>query len=167
MRKFVLLGILAIVVIYAWKITRPTSIPLLVGEARALDRSGDRVALQTNGAPITLLHFWGTWCGPCREELPSFVEFARKQQTRGARLVAVARDPGYQEVDDFFQKSGLHFETLVDPSGATLDKWGVDAIPTTIVLDRNGDELARYVGSREWNSLDQQREIARVTNGAL
>lgn len=122
-------------------------------------RDGSNVTIGPEAGKVTLVHFWATWCGPCRYELPSFVEFAKANEGERLRWVAVANDPGFDVVDEHLKQDGISMETLLDPRGSTMNAWQVRAIPTTIVLDGSGRELARYVGARDWKDPAQQSEV--------
>ncbi|MCM2315346.1 MAG: TlpA family protein disulfide reductase [Thermoanaerobaculia bacterium] len=128
----------------------------------ATQRDGSKVAVGPEAGKVTLLHFWAVWCGPCRMELPAFVEFAKANESDKLRWVAVANDPSFDVVDEHLRKEGIAMESLLDPQGATMNSWKVDAIPTTIVLDGEGRELARYVGAHNWNDRGQQDEILKL-----
>lgn len=129
------------------------------GTTSATGRDGKAVAVGPEAGKITLLHFWATWCGPCKYELPSFVEFAKASEGPKLRWVAVANDPDFGVVDEHLRGAGIAMDTLLDPHGAALRGWQVQAIPTTIVLDGNGKELARYVGMHDWNDPKQREEV--------
>ncbi|MGK2856738.1 MAG: TlpA family protein disulfide reductase [Thermoanaerobaculia bacterium] len=122
-------------------------------------RDGTSGAVGPEAGKVTLVHFWAVWCGPCRAELPTFVEFARANAGERLRWVAVANDPSFKVVDEHLRKSGIEMDTLLDPRGATLNSWNVRAIPTTIVLDGSGNELARYVGARDWNDPEHRKSV--------
>jgi thiol-disulfide isomerase/thioredoxin len=129
------------------------------GTGSARSRDGKEVVITPEAGKVTLVHFWATWCGPCRYELPSFVEFARANEGDKLRWIAVANDPDFGVVDEHLRDAGISMETLLDPQGSTLRGWKVQAIPTTIVLDGSGNELARYVGMHDWNDPKQREEV--------
>lgn len=128
----------------------------------ATQRDGSKVAVGHEAGKVTLLHFWAVWCGPCRMELPAFVEFAKANESEKLRWVAVANDPSFEVVDEHLRREGIAMESLLDSTGATMNSWQVNAIPTTIVLDGSGKELARYVGAQNWNDRGKQDEILNL-----
>ena len=129
------------------------------GNSSAVGRDGNEVAVGPEAGKITLVHFWGTWCGPCKYELPSFVEFAKASEGPKLRWIAIANDPDFGAVDEHLRGAGIEMDTLLDPHGATMRGWQVQAIPTTIVLDGSGNELARYVGMHDWNDPKQREAV--------
>jgi len=129
------------------------------GTGVALTRDGSRVTIAPEAGKVTLVHFWATWCGPCRYELPSFVEFAKANEGPRMHWIAIANDPTFEEVDEHLRGAGIRMDTLLDPQGATLRKWQVEAIPTTIVFDSGGNEVVRYVGAHNWNDPRQRDAV--------
>ncbi|HXH92312.1 MAG TPA: TlpA disulfide reductase family protein [Thermoanaerobaculia bacterium] len=88
---------------------------------RPRDRHGNPVDVDLRGAPVTLLHFWAAWCGPCREELPRFMAFAA---THHLRVVAVSHDRDFTSADRFLRQQGIPLErywtiTAASPPGTT------------------------------------------------
>jgi thiol-disulfide isomerase/thioredoxin len=131
------------------------------GTGVALRRDGTRVTIAPEAGKVTLVHFWATWCGPCVYELPAFAEFAKANEGPKLHWVAVANDPTFEEVDAHLRSSGVAMETFLDPQGAVIRKWQVEAIPTTIVFDSAGSEVARFVGARNWNDPQQREAVLK------
>ncbi len=129
------------------------------GAAKLQGRDGSEVTVGPEAGKVTLVHFWATWCGPCRMELPGFVEFAKANEGDKLRWVAIANDPTFAIVDEHLSAGGIKMETLLDPHGSALRTWQINSIPTTIVLDGSGNELARYIGARDWSNPKQRDEI--------
>jgi thiol-disulfide isomerase/thioredoxin len=129
------------------------------GVGVALGRNGANVTIAPEAGKVTLVHFWATWCGPCRYELPSFVEFAKANEGPKLHWIAVANDPTFEEVDAHLRGAGIAMDTLLDPNGAVMQKWQVDSIPTTIVFDGKGNEVARYVGMHDWSDPKQRDAV--------
>ena len=103
-----------------------------------------------------LLHFWATWCPPCREELPGLLRFARSQP--GLRVVAVTVDDDWAVVARFFD-GDVPSEVVRDPSGALVKQYGVGGLPDTYLLDRNGAARLRFAGARNWRSATARRAL--------
>ncbi|MFA6957815.1 MAG: TlpA disulfide reductase family protein [Thermoanaerobaculia bacterium] len=129
------------------------------GTGVALRRDGSRVTIAPESGKVTLVHFWATWCGPCVYELPSFVKFAKANEGPRLHWVAVANDPTFEEVDAHLRSSGIAMDTFLDPQGAVLRKYQIESIPTTIVFDTKGNEVARYVGMHDWEDPKQREAV--------
>jgi thiol-disulfide isomerase/thioredoxin len=125
---------------------------------RPRNRYGLAVDPNLRGAPVTLLHFWAAWCGPCREELPRFVAFAAEHHMR---VVAVSMDRDYPSAERFLREQGIAIETLVDDHGRFAAANHVRVIPTTIAYDANGKLIDRFDQSVDWTDPAVARRVIR------
>jgi peroxiredoxin len=115
--------------------------------------SGRRVELKQFKGKVIFLTFWATWCGPCKEELPSIE--ALHQQFKGKDLAVLTVSVDYEgavPVEKYIAKQGYTFYVLIDPKGSVLDLYGVEQIPTTILIDKKGRIIGRAIGPRDWKS---------------
>jgi peroxiredoxin len=115
--------------------------------------SGRKVELKNFQGKIVFLTFWATWCGPCKQELPS-VE-ALHQRFRGKDLVVltVAVDlEGAVPVEKFVAKNGYTFYVLIDSKSRVLDLYRVEKIPMTFLIDKKGRFFGKAIGPRDWKS---------------
>ena len=116
----------------------------------------------------TLLHFWATWCGPCVLELPSIDRLARDMAPKQVTVFAMSEDAGGAPAVKEFMAThpGLDdIKILFDPSQAMGKQQKVDSIPTTIVIGPNGKEVARYVGSHDWDDPAMRAELEKALAG--
>jgi len=125
---------------------------------RPRNRYGLGVDVDLRGAPVTLLHFWAAWCGPCREELPQFVAFAAEHHMR---IVAVSQDRDYASAERFLRERGITLETLIDDRGRFAAANHVRVIPTTIAYDTNGQVIDRFDQSVDWSDPAIARRVIR------
>lgn len=104
------------------------------------------------GRPV-VLNFWATWCPPCVEELPSLEGLHRALGAEGLAVVAVSVDDEPQELRRFVARQRLTLDVLRDPgTHAVARRYGVEAFPTTFVLDADGVVRGVYVGPAEWDT---------------
>lgn len=139
---------------------------LAVGEMEKLavheaPREGPEAAVQTpDGAPAALpegrpavVNFWATWCAPCREEMPSL---ARLHEALGEEVAVVLVATGRNDPEAaaaFLEEVGAEaLLDLRDPEGLLGREAAVRGLPTTLVLDAEGREVARLQGIAEWDS---------------
>lgn len=96
---------------------------------------------------VVLLDFWATWCGPCRQEIPGFVELQKKYGKEGLAVVGVSLDDqGPKVVKPFMKKYEINYPIVMD-NGKTAELFGgVEAIPTTFLIDRKGEITHKHVG---------------------
>lgn len=104
------------------------------------------------GRPV-VLNFWATWCAPCVEELPSLEGLHRALGPEGLAVVAVSVDDEPQELRRFVARHRLTLDVLRDPGAhAVARRYGVEAFPTTFVIDADGVVRGVYVGPAEWDT---------------
>jgi cytochrome c biogenesis protein CcmG/thiol:disulfide interchange protein DsbE len=96
---------------------------------------------------VVLLDFWATWCGPCKIEIPWFVEMQRKNKDRGFEVLGVAMDDeGWEVVKPFASQMGINYRLVMGNDQTAQAYGGVDALPTTFLIDRTGKIAATHVG---------------------
>ena len=123
------------------------------------DLDGDWVTLNELKGKVVLLNFWGTWCGPCRREIPAFINLTEKYKKDGLEVVGVTLTSGSpSNIRSFADKWGINYTLLTDIEGnetqtvtalysqATGQR--ITGIPTTFIIDREGFIRQRYVGPR-------------------
>jgi len=116
----------------------------------ALD--GKKVSLSSYRGKLVLLHFWATWCVPCRHEMPLLHEL-EKALLKGLRVVCINVERNHSDkVKAFVGEVTPHFHTLLDPSGEVRNHYAVRGLPTSYLIDRKGNIVGRFIGERDWLS---------------
>lgn len=111
------------------------------------------VRLADTRGQVVLLSFWATWCPACRAELPTIQRLHARLKDRGFTVVAVSVDAGDAAgVASFAAAQALAFPVALDPRMTVAARYGVRALPSTFLLDRQGRIRARAVGPREWDT---------------
>ena len=149
----------------------------LAGPAPASPAGTDESApmLSEHRGDVMLLHFWATWCEPCAEELVSLSSFYegpyRELSKRGLVLVTVSNDVRSKDLDTFLAARQLPFPVIVDSLSELNEKLGLAGIPGTVVIDRNGRVVERFVGAQDWQSPEflsrLEGFLARWSDGAV
>ena len=116
------------------------------------DLKGNKIKLSDLRGKVVMLNFWGTWCGPCRKEIPDFVKLMDKYQKDGLEILGVTLTSGSPD------KWGINYTLLTDIKGNETQSvtavYGkatnepIRGIPTTFIIDRKGMIQKRYVGPR-------------------
>ncbi len=119
------------------------------------DESGQMQALDAKGATLTVVHLWATWCIPCIAELPRVDEAAKAYEKRGVRMLAIALDGNdTAKVTTFYNKHGITaLKPYLDPKMQVFRAFGVNGLPSTIFIDKNGNQIARADGSLAWDAM--------------
>ncbi|MEE8553253.1 MAG: TlpA disulfide reductase family protein, partial [Desulfobacterales bacterium] len=121
-------------------------------EISLLDIHDKRVTLADFKGKIVFLNFWTTWCPECRIEMPLMEKLHKRFKDKDFAMVAVnLREPATQ-VKKFFDKHKLTFTALLDSKGKIGSRFGIRAVPTTFILDKEGGIIGKVFGSREWTS---------------
>jgi thiol-disulfide isomerase/thioredoxin len=114
------------------------------------DGNGGMASLSGNRGKLVLLNFWATWCGPCREEMPSIEQLSRSFGSQGFTVLAVNQRESAAQVMGFMQTHGLNFRTPLDTDGRVAASYRVFGIPATYLIDTNGQAIGMKSGSRDW-----------------
>ncbi|HEY5814103.1 MAG TPA: TlpA disulfide reductase family protein [Terrimicrobiaceae bacterium] len=113
-------------------------------ELKNLD--GEVVRSSAFQGKVVILDFWATWCPPCKAEIPGFVQLQKDYGQRGLVIVGVSLDEkGPAIVKEFAAKFGINY-TLLMGNLELFREYGGSAIPTTIVINRQGNIVAKHVG---------------------
>lgn len=113
----------------------------------ALD--GGSFDLAATRGETVVLNFFATWCGPCRAEMPDLDRFAAAGPARGIRVVAIDVMEPRADVERFARAMGLSMRILLDENGAASGGYGVEAYPTTVLIDPRGIVRSVHVGMIE------------------
>jgi peroxiredoxin len=119
------------------------------------DLYGKKVGLKDFKGKVIFLNFWATWCGPCKEEMPSFEFLYQQFKEKDFVFLAISVDyGGIEPVKEFIKKHRYTFPVLLDPKCETLESFGVKGIPMTFIIDRKGRMIGKAVGPRNWKTKE-------------
>lgn len=142
--------------------------PIAVGEpvpefaVRTLAGDSARIA---SGQPVTLLHVWATWCGPCEKEFPEIEALQREYAPRGLRILAVSVDEGGDvPVRAFVAAKGATFEIGRDPEGSVRRLYQGIGVPETYLISEEGKLLVRQFGAIPAGAAAMRAAIEKALN---
>ncbi|NQT46544.1 MAG: TlpA family protein disulfide reductase [Candidatus Omnitrophica bacterium] len=114
------------------------------------DLSNNDVSLKDFEGKVIMLNFFATWCPPCRHEIPDFVELYNEYKDEGFVIIGVAQDrEGLSAVKPFAQKYNITYPVLIEDGSANKLYGPIRAIPTTLIIDREGNIANKFIGSKE------------------
>lgn len=137
----------------------PRPAPPLVSQ----DDQGRPFSLAGLKGKVVLLDFWASWCGPCRKSLPFADGLQAKYGAQGLQVVGVALDEDTSAVSEFLQRTPVHFTIVPDTTGQSAQTFGVVAMPTAFLLDREGRIVARFEGGGHLE--DEAAAVAALLQG--
>ncbi|MEL7311944.1 MAG: TlpA disulfide reductase family protein [Pseudomonadota bacterium] len=126
--------------------------------------AGEQVSLSDLRGDVVMINFWATWCGPCREEMPLLDELHSRYNRVGFSLLGVNIDDDPRRAEEMIESLGVSFPVVFDSTKRVSQQYEVNAMPVTILLDREG--VVRYVHhgykpGYEDKYLQQIRELLR------
>jgi peroxiredoxin len=130
-----------------------------------LDTEQD-VSLASYRGRVVLVNFWATWCKPCEEEMPAMERLYRKLRPLGFELLAISVGEKASTVKPFRDRLGVSFPILLDGDKSVSIEWQTFAFPESLLVDRDGTVLERYVGPRDWDASAYVARVRRLLEGA-
>lgn len=119
------------------------------------DLNGKKVYLKNFKGKVVFVNFWATWCGPCKEEMPSMESLYKQFKEREFVVLAVSVDyAGAKPVKEFMEKHQYTFPVLLDPKLNVLDLYEAKEIPVTFIIDKKGRMVGKAIGPRNWKSSE-------------
>lgn len=111
------------------------------------DADGKTVKLSDYKGKVVLLNFWATWCGPCKIEIPWFVEFEQNYRDQGFAVLGVAMDEdGWSAVKPYVTDHKVNYRVVIGDDMTAQKFGGVDSLPTSFVIDKEGRIASTHIG---------------------
>ena len=138
------------------------------GEASIAGKTAEDFSFELAGKPsrlsnlkgkVVVLNFWGSWCGPCVEELPSLERLQRRIASRNGMVLGVAADEDPAAFQKFLREQSVTFATYRDPAtkenrSPIAVSYGTSMVPETYIIDRHGKIARKFIGLQQWDSPD-------------
>jgi peroxiredoxin len=118
--------------------------------------TGRNVRLSELRGQVVLINFWASWCSPCRQELPLLNKIYAQYHSAGFMLLAVNVDDNRKDAESMLKRLALRYPTLFDSNKSVAKLYGVDTMPATLVIDRDG--RVRYVHRGYYEGYERKYE---------
>lgn len=116
---------------------------------------------QYKGKPV-LIDFWASWCEPCQESFPWMNEI--KAQYPDLEIIAINLDEEKSVAENFLKTNTADFKVMFDPDGVLAEKYQVDGMPSSYLVDRDGNIVKHHVGFFSEKKTDYENDIKKVLN---
>ena len=123
------------------------------------------LSLETLRGRVVLVNFWATWCEPCEREMPAMERLYGALPRDGFELVAVAIDDEESAVQTFQDEYRLSFPIVLDLDQSVYQTYQTMGVPESLLIDRDGRIVERYVGPREWDAPEYVERIRQLIQG--
>jgi len=144
---FLLLLVFALLANGSFKEIRGQDSSTLAPDFALSDLEGNTVWLSNFKGKVIILDFWATWCSPCLQEIPHFVELYEKYQDDGFQMIGIAISSGSSKnVKKFATEHEINYLILMGNRQVTRKYGGIYGIPTTFLIDRQGRIVKKYIG---------------------
>jgi len=123
---------------------------------------GKNLRLEDFRGEVVMLNFWASWCGPCRQEMPLMEELYKKYQKLGFTILAVNVDEDSSDADGFLSAVPVSFPVLYDNQSKVSEQYEVDAMPTTVMIDRDGNKRFLHRGYKEGYEIEYAKQVKQL-----
>lgn len=125
-------------------------------------RSGKNIKLSELRGDVVMLNFWASWCGPCRQEMPLLEKIHKKYKRLGFTLLGVNVEENSAAAINYLKDVKVTFPILFDTTNKTSKLYDVSAMPTTIIIDRNGNKRFLHKGYKPGYENDYKKQIKKL-----
>jgi cytochrome c biogenesis protein CcmG/thiol:disulfide interchange protein DsbE len=127
-----------------------------------LAQAADPIDLQVFRGRVVYLDFWASWCVPCRQSFPWMQSIVTNYEKRGLTVVAINLDQNRQDAERFLTRFHPTFDVRFDPQGESAERFKVQGMPTSVVIDRHGTVRFMHIGFRPADETTYEEELRRV-----
>jgi len=125
-------------------------------------RSGKNLRLSDYRGQVLLVNFWASWCGPCRQEMPLLENLYKRYKKLGFTILGVNVDTDSTKANHYLRDMSVTFPIVYDNSNKVSKAYSVNAMPTTVIVDRNGKMRFLHQGYKPGYEGDYKKEVVQL-----
>jgi thiol-disulfide isomerase/thioredoxin len=129
------------------------------------DLSGQKLSLSAYGGKVVLLDFWATWCEPCRQEIPHFVELQNNYRDQGLQIIGVSMDDDPEPVRKFYGQFKMNYPVVMGNTKTGELYGGILGLPIAFVIGRDRRIYTRHIGATEIPVFDSEIKAQLQNHG--
>ncbi|KZY43639.1 redoxin [Oleiphilus sp. HI0081] len=123
---------------------------------------GSNIRLEELKGEVVMLNFWASWCGPCRQEMPLMNDIFAKYEDLGFTILAVNVDEDSADADRFLKALPVDFPVVYDSTSKVSEMYEVDAMPTTVMIDRDGNKRFLHRGYKPGYEEEYANQVKQL-----
>jgi thiol-disulfide isomerase/thioredoxin len=150
-----------------WSFIAPTTANAEQAPAFELRAESKDVKLSDYRGKVVYLDFWASWCDPCRRSFPWMNELQSRYGQDGFAVIAINLDESTEDAKKFLQQIPASFDIAYDPSGKTAEAYGLRAMPSSYLIDRNGQLIHSSLGYRAAEKRIVEDKIRKLVTSKL
>lgn len=124
--------------------------------------SGTNLRLSEHRGEVILLNFWASWCGPCRQEMPHLDALQKKYEPLGVNVIGVSVDKEPEKANQLLREIPVTFPVLYDTESLVSAAYNVAAMPTTVLIDRDGNMRYLHKGYKPGYEQQYEEQIKKL-----
>ncbi|MGI1679615.1 MAG: TlpA family protein disulfide reductase [Cellvibrionaceae bacterium] len=124
--------------------------------------SGKNVRLSELRGEVVMINFWASWCGPCRQEMPILEELYQRYSRAGFTILGVNVEPDSEEANKILNNVKISFPVLYDQESEVSELYNVEAMPSTVIIDRNGKMRYLHRGYKPGYEDEYKKQIKEL-----
>ena len=161
-KRIIIYGVVALCLLGLYAASRRTALkpkPSASGNLApdfvVTDLDGKKLSLSDYKGKVVLLDFWATWCSPCREEIPHFVDMQNKYGPQGFQVIGISMDDDAKPVREFYKQYKLNYPVAIGDDKLAEHFGGVLGLPVNFIIDRQGSIYAKRLGATDVSVFDE------------
>jgi len=132
------------------------SAPQLAPDFSLTDLAGKKLALSAYRGTVVLLNFWATWCGPCREEIPSLVSLQEKYRNKGLQIIGISLDDDAAPIPAFYRQYKMNYPVAIGDAALAERYGGILGLPVSLLVGCDGRIYSRHDGIGDISLIEQE-----------